>query len=212
MSNNSNYNDNSGKLAGRLTNIVLLGFFSTICSLPVVTIGAALTALNVATKAYMYEGDDKPLRIYFASFKKHFSLSTRIWLLHILAYVILIWDYVYYRTSDSTLDILASLGIFLTFAFLVFETTMVFVVIAEEKSSKVFETIKIALDIAMTSPMRSAMILFLEVAVIVVSLIIFRGLLLIVPGIVSFLAWQIIPEMLKNYKFRNSERSNSESL
>ena len=89
---------------------------------------------------------------------------------------------------------------------------MVFVVIAEEKSSKVFETIKIALDIAMTSPMRSAMILFLEVAVIVVSLIIFRGLLLIVPGIVSFLAWQIIPEMLKNYKFRNSERSNSESL
>ena len=212
MSNNSNYNDNSGKLAGRLTNIVLLGFFSTICSLPVVTIGAALTALNVATKAYMYEGDDKPLRIYFASFKKHFNLSTRIWLLHILAYAVLIWDYVYYRTSDSTLDILASLGIFLTFAFLVFETTMVFVVIAEEKSSKVFETIKIALDIAMTSPMRSAMILFLEVAVIVVSLIIFRGLLLIVPGIVSFLAWQIIPEMLKNYKFRNSERSNSESL
>ena len=74
MSNNSNYNDNSGKLAGRLTNIVLLGFFSTVCSLPVETIGAALTALNVATKAYMYEGDDKPLRIYFASFKKHFSL------------------------------------------------------------------------------------------------------------------------------------------
>ena len=208
----SNSNDKFEKLAGRLTNIVLLGFFTTLCSVPIITAGASFTALNVATKAYLFENDDKPLRIFFSSFKKHFALSTKIWLLHILAYAILIWDYVYYRTSDSTIDILAAAGIFVAFGFLVFETTMVFVVIAEEKSDKVFETIKIALDIAMISPLRSGMILFLELAVVVVALLLFRGLILIIPGIIAYLAWQIIPQMLKNYKFRNTGRSNSESL
>lgn len=210
MTDNSNFSFE--KLAGRLTNIVLLGFFTTLCSLPIVTAGASFTALNVATKAYMFENDDKPLRIFFSSFRKHFILSTKTWLLHILAYLILIWDYVYYRTSDTTINILAAAGIFVTFVFLLFENTMVFVVIAEEKSKKVFETIRIALDIAMISPLRSGMILFLEAAVIIVSLLLFRGLILIVPGVIAYLAWQIIPEMLKNYKFRNSRKNNSESL
>ena len=212
MGDSSNFNEKFGKLAGRITNIVLLGFFTTLCSVPIVTAGASFTALNVATKAYLFDNDDKPLRIFFSSFKKHFALSTKIWLLHIVAYAVLIWDYVYYRTSDATIDILAAAGIFVTFAFLVFETTMVFVVIAEEKSTKVFETIKIALDISMVSPLRSGMILFLEVAVVVVTMLLFRGLILIIPGIVSYLAWQIIPEMLKNYKFRNSGKNTPESL
>ena len=212
MGDSSNSNEKFGKLAGRITNIVLLGFFTTLCSVPIVTAGASFTALNVATKAYLFDNDDKPLRIFFSSFKKHFALSTKIWLLHIVAYAVLIWDYVYYRTSDATIDILAAAGIFVTFAFLVFETTMVFVVIAEEKSTKVFETIKIALDISMVSPLRSGMILFLEVAVVVVAMLLFRGLILIIPGIVSYLAWQIIPEMLKNYKFRNSGKNTPESL
>lgn len=210
MGDNSNFSFE--KLAGRLTNIVLLGFFTTLCSLPILTAGASFTALNVATKAYMFENDDKPLRIFFSSFRKHFILSTKTWLIHILAYLILIWDYVYYRTSDTTINILAAAGIFVTFVFLLFENTMVFVVIAEEKSDKVLETIRIALDIAMISPLRSGMILFLEAAVVIVSLLLFRGLILIVPGVIAYLAWQIIPEMLKNYKFRNSRKNNRESL
>jgi hypothetical protein len=55
------------------------------------------------------------------------------------------------------------------------------------------------------------MILFLEAAVIIVAMLLLRGLLLIVPGIIAYLSWQIIPEMLKNYKFRNSRRNSNES-
>ena len=212
MGDNSDFNVKFSKLAGRLTNIVLLGFFTTLCSVPIITAGASFTALNSGTKAYLFEDNDKPLKIFFESFKKYFGLSTKIWLLHIVAYAVLIWDYVYYRTSDATIDILAAAGIFVTFAFLVFETTMVFVVISEERSSKVFETIKIALDIAVISPLRSVMILLLEAAVVVIAVFLFRGLILIIPGIVAYLAWQIIPDMLKNYKFRNTSRSNNQHL
>ena len=204
MGDKSNYNSTFEKLAGRLTNIVLLGFFTTLLSLPVVTLGAAFTALNVATKAYLYEDDDKPLRIYSKTFKERFMLSTKVWLLHIVAFAVLIWDYAYYRAGDSTIDILSSAGIFVLFAFLVYEVTMVFIVIGEGKNDKVFGCIKTALDISMYSPFRSLMIMMLEAAAVVVALFLFRGLLLVVPGIGAYLAWQIVPEMLKRYKFRNS--------
>ena len=64
MGDNSDFNVKFGKLAGRFTNIALLGFFTTLCSLPIITIGASFTALNAATKAYLFENEDKPLRIF----------------------------------------------------------------------------------------------------------------------------------------------------
>ena len=63
------------RLAGRLTNIVLLGFFTTLLSLPLFTAGAAFTALNKQTKAYMYEGEDKPIRPFINDFKTYFKTS-----------------------------------------------------------------------------------------------------------------------------------------
>ena len=201
--NNSDYNNKMDKLAGHITNIVLLGFLTTLFCLPIVTAGAAFTALNISTKSYIYDYNDKPLKLYFESFKKYFGTSTKIWLIHLLAIAILVWDFVYYRTSDTTIDILASAGIFVVMCFVAFELTMVFVTIGEYNKTNIFEIMKTALDISMTSFFRSLMILFFEATIIVVSLFLLRGLLLVIPGIIAFVSWQIIPDMLKNYKHKN---------
>ena len=190
------------KFAGRLTNIVLLGFFTTLCCLPVISAGAAFTALNVSTKAYLYEDDDKPLRIFFASFREHFSLSSKVWLLHIPALAVLIWDLAYYRTSDSTIDILASAAVFVLIMFVLLELQMVFVIIATEKENTVGYCLKKALDISLHCFGYSVMLLLFTVTVIAVSVFLFRGLLLVMPGVVSFLHWQFLPEILRKYKFR----------
>ena len=50
------------KFAGRLMNIILLGFFSLVLCLPVVTAGASFAALNVAMRSYLLEEDPKPLK------------------------------------------------------------------------------------------------------------------------------------------------------
>ena len=190
------------KLAGRLTNIVLLGFFCVLFCLPIITAGASFTALNSAMKSYLYDENDKPLKLFLSVFKEKFVLSTKVWVLHLLAIAVLAWDFVYYRVGESTLDTLASAGIFVLICFLAFELLMVFVVISEGMSDKVFGTIKTALDLSFTCIKESLMILVITSTVILASIFLFRGLIPFVPGIISYLSWQIIPQMLKKFKFR----------
>ena len=196
------------KLAGRLTNIVLLGFFATLFSLPVVTAGAAFTALNVSTKAYLYEDEDKVLRIFFESFKEHFVLSTKVWLIHLLAFAILIWDIAYYRVGETSLDILASAAIFVLIVFLLFEFQLVFVLIGERKESRVFKLMKLALEMAFTCFWQSLMMALFTLTVIAVSIFLFGGLLLVMPGIIAYLDWQVLPELFRKYKFRERQKTS----
>ena len=190
------------KLAGRLTNIVLLGFFCVLFSIPIITAGASFTALNSAMKSHLYDDNDKPLKLFLSVFKEKFGLSTKVWALHLLAIAVLIWDFVYYRVGESTLDTLASAGIFVLICFLAFEVLMVFVVISQGMNEKVFGVIKTALDLSFTCVKESLMILVITSTVILASIFLFRGLIPFVPGIISYLSWQIIPQMLKKYKFK----------
>ncbi|MBR3350489.1 MAG: YesL family protein, partial [Erysipelotrichaceae bacterium] len=109
------------RLAGRLTNTVLLGFFSLLFCVPVVTVGASLTALHDAMSRYVVYDEEKPLRVFLDSFRKYFKISTVVWLVHALAFAVLILDYLYYEGGDSTADILGQTGIFVLMAVLVFE-------------------------------------------------------------------------------------------
>lgn len=190
------------KLAGRLTNIVLLGFFCVLFSIPIITAGASFTALNSAMKSHLYDDNGKPLKLFLSVFKEKFGLSTKVWALHLLAIAVLVWDFVYYRVGESTLDTLASAGIFVLICFLAFEVLMVFVVISQGMNEKVFGVIKTALDLSFTCVKESLMILVITSTVILASIFLFRGLIPFVPGIISYLSWQIIPQMLKKYKFK----------
>lgn len=190
------------KLAGRLTNIVLLGFFSLLFSLPLVTVGASLTALHDAMSQYVVYEADKPLKIFFSSFKKYFKLSTVIWLVHALAFAVLILDYLYYKGGNTTLDILGQAGIFTLIAVLVFEMLMVFVVISQDMASTAWQAFKKALDISFTCLLETLSLLIINIGIPLLCLFIFPGLLLVLPGVIAYASWQIIPKMLKKYKFK----------
>ncbi|MBQ1878625.1 MAG: YesL family protein [Erysipelotrichaceae bacterium] len=190
------------KLAGRVTNIVLLGFFGLLFSLPIVTAGAAFSAVNYATKAYLVEGEEKPLRRYFWAFKAFFKTSTLVWLINLAAIAIIVWDFVYYRTGNSTLDILAQAGVFVLAIFLLMEMSLVFVVIPEELAEGVFPSILKALDIAVTCLMQTLMIVTVSVCCIGAVINLLTGFVPILPGLVAYLIWHIIPDMLQKYKFK----------
>ncbi len=138
------------KLAGRITNIVLLGFFATLFSLPIVTAGASMTAVHEAMSSYLQYDDKKPLKTFFAGFKSHFKVSTIVWLIHVVIIVVLVWDYVYYTTADSTFDILARTAIFTIGCVLLFELNIVFVVLSADLANTVKDAFKMALDVACT--------------------------------------------------------------
>lgn len=198
-------------LAGRFGNVVLLGFFSLICCIPLVTIGASLTALNSAMSSYLLYEDKKPLKTFFNSFKQYFKLSTKVWLVHAVLIAVLIWDFVYYRVGSSTIDILAQTGIFVLFMLIVFEAVMVFVVISQDMADNVKDCLTKALDIAFNCLLQSLFLLVITFAIPIVCIYLIPSFILIIPGVSSFLSWQIIPNMLKKYKFKKGNAIYNQS-
>ncbi len=190
------------KLAGRLTNVVLLGFFTLVLSLPLVTAGPAFTACHAAMKDVIVNDNDKPLRYYFERFKEDFRLSALVFLCHIVFLAVLIWDLVYYRTGEGVLDILGQAAVFSLLCLLVFEMTMAHVVIAERMESTLKGVFTKALDIAFSCIGQSLMILLLTAAAVIVTVVILRPFLLVLPGLIVYLQWLILPEMLRRYKFK----------
>ena len=92
----SNRLDGLKKTFGRLGDLILINLFFIICSLPIVTIGAAESA------CYSYllkvtRGDDHrtPFASFFTDFAKSFKRATPAWLLQLLCMVILAGDFYY---------------------------------------------------------------------------------------------------------------------
>lgn len=189
------------KLANRIINIVLLGFSWFLVSIPIVTIGGACTAMNVAMKSYLYEENQKPVAVFFNAFKKHWKLATQIWLLHIAAFGILAWDLIYYRTGTDTFSVLGATVMAVMLMMVLLELTIVFIAIPEYDLKTIKESFHKAMDLAFTCFFESLSLSVLVVAVCIVCFTLLPSLLTTAAGIISYLQWQIIPKMLRKYKF-----------
>ena len=73
-------------------NGIMVNLMFLICSLPVVTMGASMTALHKAMRLYVVKGEKRLFQSFFEAFKKHFKLSTCVWLLNLLMILILCFD------------------------------------------------------------------------------------------------------------------------
>lgn len=74
-----------------LTNLVVLNILFCICCIPVVTIGAASTALHGCVQELLEEKKEKGLvQRYFRKFRKEFGHSTVIWLFCLIVFGILL--------------------------------------------------------------------------------------------------------------------------
>lgn len=67
-----------------ITNLVCLNVLWLLCCLPVITAGAATTAMYYVVFQYITKQDDSVLRPFFKAFKENFKTLTPIWILHLL--------------------------------------------------------------------------------------------------------------------------------
>lgn len=76
-------------------NLVILNILWLVCSLPIVTAGAATTAMYYVIFQYQTNEEDTVLRPFFRAFVKNFKLSTILWLSILIVAAILIVDVLY---------------------------------------------------------------------------------------------------------------------
>lgn len=65
----------------RVGDMILANFLFLICSLPIITIGAALTGLNKVTQEIAMDESPSLLKSFFGAFKENFRQATAAWLI-----------------------------------------------------------------------------------------------------------------------------------
>ena len=93
-----------------ITNLLLLNILWIVCSIPIITIGSATTAMYSVLFAYRRKETDSVFRPFFTAFRKNFVRSTLSWVVMLLLVAALGYD-VILLIYGSTLSPLLSIPV-----------------------------------------------------------------------------------------------------
>ena len=187
-------------LGEKLTYIMALGLLFILCSVPVITIGASATALNKAMKLYVRYGEKRIFQAFFGAFIKFFKPATLVWLLNLIIILILCFDLLFYGDARTWAQTAGMIVITISLMVVIFETTVSFVMISEELTKGVKDTIVCALKYGLKCPFEGLMVMMLNLAVPGLLFLFMMELLVLAPGVLTYLNWQFLPKSLDRYK------------
>ena len=187
-------------LGEKLTYIMALGLLFILCSVPVISVGASATALNKAMKLYVRYGEKRIFQAFFGAFIKFFKPATLVWLLNLIIILILCFDLLFYGDARTWVQTAGMIVITISLMVVIFETTVSFVMISEELTKGVKDTIVCALKYGLKCPFEGLMVMMLNLAVPGLLFLFMMELLVLAPGVLTYLNWQFLPKSLDRYK------------
>ncbi len=97
------------RFLNKLTDLMVLNILFIICSLPVFTLGASLTAMHTVNLKSVRYGDGYVIKRFFKAFRENFKQSTIAWLLFLALGLLLFFDIRFWQ-SDALPQALLSYG------------------------------------------------------------------------------------------------------
>ena len=148
------------QVMGKVADLMILNLLTIVCSIPLFTAGAALTAMHYQVLKIVRNEECYVVKGYFKSFRENFVQSTVIWLIMLLIALVLGGDfYIMYRSGKEFHVIFkAIMGAVAIFA--VFTLLYVFPVQAKFANT-IFRTIKNALAMSILLAPKSVLMLIL---------------------------------------------------
>lgn len=126
----------------KVADLLWLNVLTLICCLPIVTVGASLTAMNYMALKIVRNEECYITRGFFKSFKENFKQATLIWLILVLLAVVLTADFLIIGGENQTTFGKILWGILTAAALMVAATaTFVFPVLAKFENT-VFRTLR----------------------------------------------------------------------
>lgn len=99
----------------KIADLVVLNFLTVLLSVPIVTIGAAVTALYDSVWRIQNDGGSI-YKSFFVAFKNNFKQATIIWMLVLLAGVLILVSILFYSANDLTVFMVISVILVLLWA------------------------------------------------------------------------------------------------
>lgn len=161
---------------GKMADLMWLNILTLICCIPVVTIGASLTAMNYMALKIARNEECYITRGFFKSFKDNFKQATLIWLIFFVLILVLLGDFFIMRNSGMEFHFIFR-GILLAFTLLTIFTGMyVFPVLAKFENT-IFRTIKNALLMSLMQFPKTILMIVLY----------------LIPVVIFFFVMQLLP-------------------
>ena len=90
------------RFLNRVADLMILNLVMIVCCLPIITIGASVTAMHYVVLKMIRGEDGYLLRGFFKSFKENFKQATLIWLMMLVVIVIYVGDALIFSFSGLT--------------------------------------------------------------------------------------------------------------
>lgn len=87
-----NYENPVIQFLARVGDLMILNLLFLVCSVPIVTLGASLTALHRVTQNMVFEQEEPLLKAFFKAFRQNFRQATLVWLVELVVIASLICD------------------------------------------------------------------------------------------------------------------------
>ena len=153
---------------GRLADLMILNLLFIVCSLPIVTTGASLTALNYVTLKMAENEEGYIVKPFFKSFKENFRQSTCIWLILFAIGLLLGADF--YIMSYASGSVANFFRIFLTATVIVYAMVLIYVFPIQARFyNKVRITLKNALIMAIADFPRTVVMIVITVGSVIIT-------------------------------------------
>ena len=146
--------------ANKFADLMLLNIITLICCIPIITAGAAITAMhNVLLKIYRDE-ESYIFKTYFKSFKENFKQSTAIWMIYLVLILVLVLDFFYIRDYDLNMPKFFQYALIVVAVLGAFSYSWVFV-LQSRYENKVVHTIRNAFIVGISHFFYSVMMIIL---------------------------------------------------
>lgn len=187
---------------GKMADLLWLNILTLVCCIPVVTAGAALTALNYMALKIVRDEECYVTKDYFKSFKRNFKQATIIWFLLLFAVLFLAYDCYLLRNLEETARWVVGIGLAMVVVLLYFTAIYVFAVLAKFDNT-VFGTIKNAFLISIMRFPRTVLMAVCYLAPVVLFIYFYSVSPLMILFGLSLPAW--VSALLYNKFFKKLE-------
>lgn len=157
----------------RIADLLLLNLLAGICCIPIITVGASMTALHYMSLKLVRHEECYIIRGFFKSFKENFRQATLIWLIFLAAIIVLACDFYIMKYATISFPVVLKVVIMIVAIIVAFTGTFVFATLAKF-DNPVFRTIKNAFVISILQFPKTIAMIILSVLPLVLAVLFIR--------------------------------------
>lgn len=164
------------RTVNKITDLVVLNFWTLLCSIPIFTIGASFSAAHYVALKMRRDEESYTTREFFKAFKQNFKKATLIWLIMLFTIIVLAMDFYIIRNTELEIPKLVQGIIAVVAALIACTLTWLFPLQAKFENT-IGRTIKNAFSLSMIQAPRTILMIIAY----------------ILPFVLCFSIYQIMP-------------------